>query len=161
MPTFPPSAGNAITATADPWAQDLLEAAFPIPIKNDTLLQSVDAYTITPLDGGIPVTVLAVQTGNAVSAEAVYLVTTTPTVGKLYRVEFQNLYAIDGSVVSPIDAKFYGRPTKQDSIIQSRPSLYDMTPDSTLRKIFNAIGKQDDFFVTNTAPASVNVLSSL
>jgi hypothetical protein len=85
-----------------------------------------------------------VQTGNEVSTTVVYLVVTEPTVGKTYSIVFRSLYSITGEVVDPILCKFIARPTKQDAVIRTRPGFYDMTPESTLRKVMSAIARQDD-----------------
>lgn len=133
-----------IGTLADVWAQDLLQVTFLVPMKNDAALASPGSYLVRPLDGGLPVTVLAVQPSNVVGPEVIYLVTTEPTIGKLYSITFQTLYDITGTAVSPILCKFIARPTKQDAVIRTRPELYDMTPDSTLRKAMSAIARQDD-----------------
>jgi hypothetical protein len=133
-----------IGTLADVWAQDLLQITFSAPMKNDEFLQDTAAYLVSPIDGGIPVTVLAVQTGSEVGPVVIYIVITEPTIGKTYTITFQSLYNITGQIVDPIVCKFIARPTKQDAIIRSRPDLYDMTPDSLLRKVMSAIGRQDD-----------------
>lgn len=154
LPSFP--LGNSVlnfylggsqpttTTEADVWASDLLAVTFVEPMKNDSVLQNPETYTVVPLDGGIPVRVIGVQTGNELNPRVIYLIVTQFSIGKLYRIDFQSLFTIEGSSVATVSAKFIGRQTKQDSIINSRPLMYDMSPDSTLRKVLQAIGRQDD-----------------
>jgi hypothetical protein len=141
---FPLGGGGTVAAAADVWAQDLLTVTFQYSMKNDVFLQSVGAYSVTPLDDGADVNLVAVQTGNTIATRTVYLVVTPPTVGKLYEISFQPLYDIGGGSYAPDPCKFIGRPTKQDSIIGSRPQMYDMSPEGNLRKVLQAIGRQDD-----------------
>lgn len=144
--TFPMGGTGFINigTLADVWAQDLLQITFSVRMTNDVFLQSPRAYIVTPLDGGIPVTVIGVQTGSEVGPIVVYVVITEPTIGKTYSVTFQSLYTIAGTIVDPILCKFIARPTKEDAVIRTRPGLYDVTPDSTLRKVMSAIARQDD-----------------
>lgn len=142
---FPLGGGGLTVATeADVWAQDMLEVDFATPMKNDIFLQSTQAYSVVPVDGGDPVDVVGVRTGNTVNPTQVFLVVTVPVVGKTYRIEFQNLYSITGTVLTPTSCEFIGRLTKQDVVIGSRPQMYDMSPGSTLRWLQQSIARQDD-----------------
>jgi hypothetical protein len=133
-----------ITSLCDVWAQDLIAITFQEALVNDIFLQSTQAYTVTPLDGGTPVNVVSVQTGKEANATTVWIAVTAPDVGKTYQITFQNLYATTGLVVTPKPCNLVGRMTKQDSIITGRPQMYDMRPDSTIRKLLQAIGREDD-----------------
>lgn len=133
-----------ISTICDVFAHDMLLVTFATPVKNNAALQAASTYTVTALDSGLPVTVISVQSGNTVSVTDVYLIVSNPEVGKFYQITFANLTSIDGTAVSPVLCKFYARSTKIDAIISTRPLLYDMTPESTLRKIFSAIGRQDE-----------------
>lgn len=141
-----PFGGSTVTITTlcDVWAQDLIAVTFQEPLANDIYLQDINAYKVTPLDGGTPVDVVEVQTGNDASATTVWLVVTAPQIGKTYQITFQNLYAITGLVITPNPCNFIGRTTKEDAIINSRPQMYDMRPNSNIRKLLQAIGRQDD-----------------
>lgn len=141
---FPLGGGFYVATDCDVWAQDLIEVSFEEPMKNDDLLQAPEAYLIMPVTDGQSVTVTGVQTGSEIAPRKIYLIVTRFTNGKLYRISFQNLYGLTGAVLTPTDCKFIGRTTKQDSMIRSRPQMLDMTPDATLRKVLQAIGRQDD-----------------
>lgn len=141
-----PLGGDALSVAteADVWAQDMLSVQFALPMKNDEFLQSVQAYTITPTNGGGPVDVTAVLTGNLINPTLVFLVVTVPQIGSTYSINFQNLYGVTGSVLTPSECEFIGRLTKEDSVINSRPQMYDMNPTSTLRWLQQAIAREDD-----------------
>lgn len=149
----------------DPWAQDILQVTFQSTfLKNDAALQSAASYSIEPLDGGVPVSVLRVQTGNENNTPHVWLVTTPPEIGKVYKVTFANLFTVDGTVVSPGACKFIGRSTKEDSIINGRPQMFDMRPQSIYRQLLLAIGREDDLiggsrndFFTTPIPSAVPI----
>lgn len=141
---FPLGGDIFVDTLCDVWAQDLIEITFGEALKNDEFLQSPQAYTVTALDGGGPVTVLEVQAGDENNTTTVWIVVTMPQIGKTYEISFESLYAVTGSVITPNVCKFIGRATKQDSLINSRPKRYDMRPDAVYRKLINAIGREDD-----------------
>jgi hypothetical protein len=137
-------AGPVTSILADVWAQDLLAISFSANVRNDEYINFVGNYEVVPLDGGDPVDVIAVQPGNYDYTNEVFIVVTPFNVGKKYRVVVSGAYYLDGSVLPLSWAEFVGRLTKEDNIIRSRPSLYDMSPESTMRKILQAIGRSDD-----------------
>lgn len=149
------SSGTPIPATTvlgigkvDPWALDMIEVTFTSPVRNESGLQNKDNYTITPLDSGLPVTVLSVQTGNRVNPRRIFLVTTNPEVGKKYQVSVNsNIKLTDGSAldISARTGQFIARRTKTDSMVRSRPKMYDTRPNKALyRHLLNALSREDE-----------------
>lgn len=159
---FPLGGGGTVVLNTlcDVWGSDLIAVTFASAVKNNATLQLRDTYLVTPLDGGADVTVTGVQTGNTSNTTTVWLIVTAPEIGKTYAVTFGDLLLVDGIGVSPNVCKFIGRSTKQDTIVHSRPTRYDMVPDALYRKILNALGRQDDLiggsrsdFFTSYIPA--------
>lgn len=162
--SFPLGGDVFINTLCDVWAMDLIEITFDEAMKNDVLLQSPQAYTVTPLDGGDAVTVLEVQAGDESNTTTVWLVVTAPQIGKIYEISFESLFAVTGIIVTPNVCKLIGRATKEDSIINSRPKRYDMRPDAVYRKLVNALGREDDLiggsrsdYFTTSIPAIIPI----
>lgn len=135
---------DVVTATV--FAADIIKLEFPEIMKNNANLQNVSTYTIVPVGSGISVSVNDVKPGNDGSVIEVYLIVSPFTVGAEYVVNIvTELLTIEGNALSvSSDIEFIGRLTKIDRIVRSRPPMYDMTPDSLLRTILNAIGHSDD-----------------
>jgi hypothetical protein len=133
-----------IGSLSDVWAQDLIAVTFEEKLANDALLKSPQSYTVTALDGGSPVDVVSVQSGSDNNTATVWLVVAGQEIGKTYQITFSDMHAIDGSTAIVYPCNFIGRTTKEDSIINSRPSMYDMRPSSAIRIILQAIGRSDD-----------------
>lgn len=140
-----PLGGTSVSRTAvDVWAQNQLELDFNVNVKNDSILTNTATYTITPLGDGVPCRVLAVRPDNVINPIKLYLTVSSFTVGVTYLVSMTSINRINGDAITPDPAKFIGRLTKQDSMIQARPGLYDISPDALHRNVLAAIGKQDD-----------------
>lgn len=141
---FPLGGGLYSGTSVDVWAQDLLEVTFVEPMKNDDFLQAHEAYSVVAIDGGDPIEVVGVATGNLIAPISIFLIVTPPSIGKRYKVFFQNLYAVTGAVLSPLGCEFIARPTKQDAVIQSRPEMLDMRNGALARTVYQAVARQDD-----------------
>ena len=77
----------------------------------------------------------------------IYLIITDFSVGEDYTVTVST--SINNPSGGNIDstantAQFRGRDTKIDSILVSRPSMYDTSVGTTLRSLLDAIGREDD-----------------
>jgi Fe-S-cluster containining protein len=134
----------SINTLCDVWAQDLLEITFLTAVKNNSVLQNPATYTITPIDGGAPINVVEVQNGDQTNATLVWLVVTPPDIGKTYEIHFGFISDVAGNSVQPNRCRFIGRTTKQDSMVGSRPKMYATFPDAVLRKVLQAVGREDD-----------------
>lgn len=141
---FPLGGGTFVQTACDVWAQDLIEVRFSENLKNDVLIQAHEAYMITPEDGGQDTEVTGVQCEDTPAIDRVWLIVTPFQIGKTYVISFQNLFAVSGLVVTPQITKFVGRRTKIDSLVSSRPGMYDVTPGAMMRKLLNAVGRSDD-----------------
>lgn len=142
--TPPAPSAVAVSTLCDVWAQDVILVTFSQSLVNDAALKDPANFTVTARDGGIPVTVRQVQSTNLDHTPHIWLVISTPQSGKTYQIACANLFTLDGSPAAVGPCRFIGRDTKEDSIIKSRPSMYDMRPDSVLRILLQAIGRQDD-----------------
>lgn len=141
------STAISVSTTADVWAQDTIQITFSLPIKADVNLRNPDNYKFTPLDGGQPVVPFALLIANgASSVTEVFVIVNSFTLGKEYQIDVMGLILASGVEATVDPSKFIGRQTKEDSIINSRPDMWDMDPLSQypLRGILQAIGRQDD-----------------
>lgn len=134
--------------SADVWARDLLEVNFSHSMKNNTDLSTASNYTVTPDTSGQAVSVLSVQVGkNVVSTSKVYLEVTPLSQGDFYTVTVSPTIVTTDNIRIESDfstAQLKGRRTKIDSMVLSRPKMYDTRVTSLIRKILNAIGREDD-----------------
>lgn len=135
------------TLSAEVWANDLIELVFEEAMSNNANLQNPSNYSIAPTAGGASLIISSVRTPNTPSATSIYLVVAGLVIGTEYTITAStSLVSAFGLALSSSanTAKFEGRLTKIDSAIKSFPSLYDMSPNSLIRNIVNAIFRQDD-----------------
>lgn len=106
----------------------------------------ISNYTVTPLDGGIPVTGIRVLLNSGPANSIIYLKISQPSLGALYSVTVNNLTTIDGAVLSgnTSSGEFIPRITKLDNMISSRKSLFDLSSGSIIREMLTAFALEDD-----------------
>jgi len=133
------------------YAGDMFEATFSIPLLNDDFLKTVENWVLSgSVTGNIPVT--KILSGKSFVTNVVYLSTSRFQVGEVITLVVNPvLYTQIGGVISATanSAALLARRTKVDSMISSRPSLYNMSNDATLRHVLTAIGYQDDLIGGN------------
>lgn len=127
-------------------AADLIQLNFSANIKNNAILQSVASYNITALNNtSVSVSVKEVRAGEDVGTDSVILVITPPTLNAIYTaVVVGEVRSLDNVVLSTASQRFKTRRTKIDSLCSTRPYMYDLRPNSILRNLLNAIGREDD-----------------
>jgi hypothetical protein len=146
---FPPPPGSVLAFdSADVLAADLILVRFNEPLKVNTALKDPANWIVTPDGAGQAVRVLSVRPGlNVVGTREILLEVTPFTVGEIYTVTASTSFInLDSEVLTiPFNTgKFKGRDTKIDSMVKSRPRMYDTRVSSLLRNILNAIGREDD-----------------
>lgn len=147
--TFAPSpSGEPLERilAADVLAHDLVEVVFNGLMKNDSVLQGIDNWAIIGITGDT-LTVEEVFTGSDVGVRRVYLVISPFSIGEQYTVTAStSMRQTNGNNLSSTGntVTFIGRRTKVDSLVGTRPPLYNLSPKSTVRQILNAIGREDD-----------------
>jgi hypothetical protein len=127
------------------WAADLLELVFSAPAKNNDVLRLAASYSVLAVDSGIPVRVRAVRPGTAITISRVFLVITPATLGACYDVsvigDLRSAY--DNGLTSPVTQRIRIHRTKVDSMLSTRPNMYDLRVEAVYRNLLNAIGYQD------------------
>lgn len=136
---------NGGVASADVWARDMLELVFSQPMRVEAALLDPASYTIDAETAGVAVRVEEVfskrdpATGELKpSTTSVFFLVTEFTVGARYAITaLTTLLTIVGITMKPgkTTARFYGRRTKIDDMMESRPSPYDMAPHARHRVI--------------------------
>lgn len=144
------AASSGVTAV-NVYASDLLEVTFGADMKNNSVLQNVDSWSVI---GTTEHTLLVkeVLSGSEIGVDVVYLVVSLFNLGEQYTVtaSVSMVLTTGESLPSPGNtATFIGRRTKIDSLISTRPPLYNLSQNSTIRHIMNAIGHQDDLIGGN------------
>jgi hypothetical protein len=143
--------GETIVATVEVWAGDLIELNFGSQMANNAALQDAASYTILS-DGLVPGSISALQVqqvlaGNFSNPSSIFLVVSPFTIGERYTVTVDSACVdITGVSInfSANYAKFYGRRTKIDSVLENRPNLYDIGSTAELRYVLNALIRSDD-----------------
>jgi len=128
-------------------ALDMVQIIFSEPMKNNAVLQDAASYTVTAFNPGVgvPVTVREVRTGKGISALSVLLVISQPTVGAVYDVTVVgNIVSLNNVALTINTKRGKYRKTKNDSLFTTRPSMYDLRPQSVYRNVLTAIGLEDD-----------------
>ena len=127
-------------------AADTIEVVFSESMKNNDVLTAVGSYTVVPFAAGsTPVTVREVRAGPNFSALSVLLIVTPPTIGGVYDITVTGLVrSLDNQTLSSNTGRMTMRRTKIDSLLSTRPPVYDLTPGAVLRNVLNAIGREDD-----------------
>lgn len=138
-----------IVKSADVWARDYLEVNFSRYMVNNTAMQSIGSYSIEPKfpSQANPVSVTRVRPHGTSLASTVFLIITPFTVGQEYTITVSTSLITSNNInLSNIlnKGKFVGRYTKIDSVLDTRPSWYDLDPDSTFRIIVNAMFRVQD-----------------
>jgi hypothetical protein len=137
----------SILAKVDVIARDQIVLEFNAPMRNEPALLDVANYAITPVGAGQSVNVISVLSGNRVNPTQIQLIITNFSIGEKYLITVSSgIHVVDGTSLdaSGRTGHFVGRRTKIDSLISSRPQMYDVRPTSVLRTILTAIGRQDD-----------------
>ncbi len=127
-------------------ANDQLRLDFTVPMKNNALLQATATYEISPFDSNSrPVTVKQVQTGREVGTDTIFLYITEPTIGGIYDITVMaSLESLDGDVITQPTQRLIYRKTKTDSLLGTRPEIYELSSDALVRNVLAAIGMEDD-----------------
>jgi len=127
------------------WAADLIELVFSAPAKNNAILRNPASYTILPVEGGLPVRIRFVRSGVSHTTLRAFLVVTPPTVGACYDVSGVGdiRSAFGNPLVFPVTQRIRAHRTKVDSMLTTRPTMYDLRADAVYRNVMNAIGYQD------------------
>lgn len=131
---------------ADVFAHDLVEVVFNGVMKNNSVIQDVASWSVIGTTGDV-LTIEEILTGDDVGVRRVYLVISPFNIGEQYTVTAStDMKLTNGAALSGIGntATFIGRKTKIDSLCSTRPTLFNLSPKSTMRHILNAIGRQDD-----------------
>lgn len=130
---------------ADCWAQDLVEVVFAKAMLNNAALTAAASWAVTTVSPWAqPVTVRRAYAGRARAVTRVFLVVTPHTPGGTYTVTGSGFTASDGSALVTASGVFLSRLTKIDSLVRSRPPMYDVSPGTLHREILNVIGRSDD-----------------
>lgn len=137
-----PTAGvEAVNVLAD----DLLEVRFTTPMRNTDALRNAGIYTIEPIGDYRSVEVLSVNAGREFATDVVYLTVTAPEKGAYYIVSVTGaLTDVSNQTLEVTEARILPRRTKIDSLVSSRPAMYDTRPQAVYRNLLNAIGRSDD-----------------
>lgn len=153
-PAVPAVSGDGISAVeaeakqgASLWAEDLVELVFTRNIKMDAVARDASTYQLELRSSeGRSVEVRRVLLPIDVTvSDRVYLVVSRPTAGAVYRVHvLQSLRTPAGETHTTPASDVIARPTKIDSIVNSRPRFYSRRPEGVHRSLLNAIGRQDD-----------------
>lgn len=126
-------------------AHDMLQVFFNFNMLSNDDMALKTNYTVTPQGSGIPVQVNKVLVPKGTTVEYIQLVITDFTIGEEYLVVANNLTTPQGNQISEFNAApFIGRRTKVDSMLDSMPAIYDLSPEEPLRMLFNAIGMASD-----------------
>ena len=164
-----PTPGLPAISKVDVWAKDLIEISFAASIANNSDLSDIRNYKITQNGSSDIVAVVDVIVPDPERyyfANSIHLVVVPFVVGTQYTVTIlranlagygtetvggdSNIRGVDGTRLNGTTnpgadkGQFLGRNTKIDSYINSRPSYYDVSPESIFRHIANAIFRSDD-----------------
>jgi len=134
-------------------SETVIEITFSTPIMINDALKDTSNYQIEFFGnaGSTDVEVKRILAGPPEGSpnelkytSSIYLVTSVHTKGQKYKITISGLTSTLGGVLSSTDLHDTGTRTKVDEILSSIPSHYDKRPESTIRSILTAIGKQDD-----------------
>jgi hypothetical protein len=144
-PPTVPEETDATVSSVVVVAHDMVQVFFNIPMLSNSAMALKTNYTVIPQGDGIPVNVDKVLVPKGTVVDYVQLVITDFSIGEEYLVVAENLTTPQGNPISEFNAApFIGRRTKVDAMMDNMPAIYDLTPTSTLRMLFNAIGMMDD-----------------
>ncbi len=129
-------------------AADLLQINFSENMRNNAILAAISSYSVVPFNAisAIPVEIREVRLGtDPLKIDSVLLVIAPATVGAVYKITVLGKVVSLNNVGLTINSgRITMRRTKVDSICSTRPTVYDLRPQSIYRTILNAIGIEDD-----------------
>ena len=145
--------GGAITLPGSPsvieldiLTADMISIEFSESMKVNDALKDPASYTVVGV-GTPDLVIKEVRVGNSIFANIVYLVVEPISVGFFYdvRVVGAGIRSVDNQTMTAPTGEFVkARRTKIDSMLSSRPRMYDLRPKSILRNVLSALGAEDD-----------------
>jgi hypothetical protein len=127
-------------------AQDSVLMTFSQPMLNDSFMQAVSSYTITPDDGGQAVTIRDVMTPSTITTDSVVLAFSPPTLGGTYTLTVSSSIRNADKIAlgAPTTHQFVCRLTKMDHVLKNLPGPYTNLHRSTLRNLLQALSRVDE-----------------
>jgi hypothetical protein len=147
----PPSGIVERVYSADVYAHDLIEVVFNAPMRNNSVLRDLDNWSVVGTSGDT-LLIEELLSGSEAAVGSVYLVVSPFNIGEQYTVTASTAMRLtNGNYLSILGntETFVGRRTKVDSLCSTRPPLYNLGPNSMIRHIINAIGREDDLIGGN------------
>lgn len=148
--------GHPVIVRVEVVSSDLLQIVFGHAVLNNSNLQNTSNFIITNEGDGLPITVQEVRTGIESVIDKILLVVTPFTVGEVYTLTVNSdikdanglsfytyLNPITDVLTTYNSVKFTGIRTKANSLLK-KPGFYDLSVNSNIRHIFNAIGLEDE-----------------
>jgi hypothetical protein len=131
-------------------SETVIELTFNTPVIVDAALLDTSNFQVEfySAPGSTDVLVHRVMPGDSGGTSkfvsTVQLITSKHTTGIRYKLTINNISSTLGGTLSAAEVAGTGARTKVDDILSNIPSHFDKRPESLIRSLLSAIGKQDD-----------------